>query len=140
MNTLTNINQNNKPGQSEKKGPSVLVVDDEPLMCWSIENALEKAGARVTTASTGEEAIELIRSSAFDVIITDMKLPRVDGFGVAKAGKGGPIDTQIIMISAYRDEQSRKKAADLGIEQFIDKPFDLGEMVKLVKDLTSKKF
>ena len=132
MNAFSPKEKAGKEKESKQDQHTILVVDDEPLVRWSLKSALEKAGLGVVVAESAEAAIDLIQSSAFDLIITDMNLPQKDGFEVAKVGQCHSNHIPIIMITAYGDAQSRKKASSLGIKNLIDKPFDLAEIVGLV--------
>ncbi|MFQ5797593.1 MAG: response regulator [Bacteroidota bacterium] len=120
---------------SEDSAFSVLVVDDEPLVRWSLENSLRKAGYQVTTAQSAEQAIEELRVSHFDLIITDMRLPRQDGFTVAAVARKYFPQSPVMMITAYGDEVARSKAGEQGIVYFVDKPFDLAKMVSMVSEI-----
>ncbi len=129
MNDLKNTSSSGLPQHS------VLVLDDDPLVRWSLGNALEKAGIRVTTTESGEEGLKLVKSMCFDLIITEMELPQINGFEVASSGRLRFQGIPVIMLTASADEASRLKAAEMGINYFIDKPFDLAEIVRLVKTL-----
>lgn len=137
MNPNSQIPEPKEGIQAGKRMAQVLVVDDEPLVCWSLERVLTKAGFRVIKAESGEKAIENLRSQPVDVVITDMKLPHLDGFAVALEAKRRLPDTPVIMISAFGDSASRQKAKDMSIEYFIDKPFDLAAMTSLVASILS---
>lgn len=119
--------------------PSILIVDDEPLVCWSLETFLKKAGYYVITADSGEAAIEKIKSAHFDLIITDMKLPQADGFEVVRFAKRALPDINIIMISAYGDQSTKLRAGKNSIDYFVDKPFNFTEFGFLVKQIVKKK-
>ncbi len=120
-----------------ERQPHVLVVDDESLVCWALEKALNKIGCQISTVPTGEAAIEAMSASRFDLVITDMKLPHLDGFAVASEAKRRLPDTPVMMISAFGDSASRQKAEATSIEYFIDKPFDLAAMTSLVASILS---
>jgi CheY-like chemotaxis protein len=136
---LSFASNSNKKGMSTiKRVPNILVVDDEPLVCWSIENTLIKEGFRVTTINSGETAIQLLFSNHFDLVITDLELPNMDGFQVAMAAKRYSPSIPIIMISACDDPEYRKRSKGVLIDYFIDKPFDLQEIVALVVRLIDR--
>lgn len=132
MNPLTKTDKKESFRKAER---AILIVDDEPLVCWSLKNALERAGFEVTTTESGEAAIQLLKDSFFDLIITDMNLPSRDGFEVARAGMGGPKQVPVIMVTAYGDESARERAERMGVSYVVDKPFDLSEMVNLARQL-----
>lgn len=129
-----------QPINPTEQQPQVLIVDDESLVCWSLERALNKIGCRIISAPTGEAAIQAISTERFDLIVTDMKLPHLDGFAVASTAKQRLPDTPVIMISAFGDEASRQKAKELSIDYFIDKPFDLAAVANLVGNILSSRF
>ncbi len=127
-----------QPAESVLAGYRVLVVDDEALVRWSVQQVLQKASYQLSTANTGEEAILHLTSKQYDIIITDMRLPGEDGFAVAaKAKKINPA-CHVIMMTAFGDTASKERAKALGIEHFVDKPVDLAELVWLVHRLMTK--
>ena len=132
MNPLT---KTDIKGSFRETGHRILVVDDEPLVCWSLKNALERAGFEVKTTESGETAIQLLKDSQFDLIITDMNLPNRDGFEVAQAGRGRSKQIPVIMVTAFGDDSAQMKAEKLGVCCVIDKPFDLSEIVNLARQL-----
>ncbi len=135
MSSLSNTEKQHKNIPAERVKHTVLVLDDDPLVRWSLRNALEKAGVDVQAVESGEEAIRILGEMRFDAIITDMELPHIDGFAVAAAGRCRERGIPVIMVTASGDESTRMKAAAMGINHFIDKPFDLDEIVCLVKEL-----
>ncbi len=127
----------NMPEDPRSSGtrPTVLVLDDDPLIRWSLGNALEKVGVRVKALASGEEALKLLETMEFAAIITDLELPHVNGFAVTAEGRRRAKEVPVILLTASGDEASRAKASALGINYFVDKPFDLEEIVCLVKNL-----
>jgi DNA-binding response OmpR family regulator len=128
--------QNRTDTGAQKHRHAILIVEDETLVGWSLANALKKVGFDVTILASGEPAIEKIGTDEFSVVITDARLPHLDGFQVAAAAKKRSFP--VIMITAIDDEESRSMAAQAGINYFIEKPFDLNEMTMLVTDLVQK--
>jgi CheY-like chemotaxis protein len=114
--------------------PRILIVDDEALVRWTLENVCKKARCQVTMVESGEKAIAALNSARFDLVITDMKMPDVDGFEVAEAAKRSLPHVPIIMISAWGDEESRRKARGASI-YFVDKPFNVLEIKRLIRSL-----
>ena len=102
----------------------VLVVDDEYLIRWTLEQNLIKEGFEVLLAETGEEALEKVERDAPDLLLLDIKLPGMDGYEVLE--KALKIDGGIvpIMITAYEDVEKAVKAMKLGAYDYITKPFD----------------
>ncbi len=131
----SNVTSSDLLTSNNQKVKQILVVDDEPLVCWSIKNCLSKAGYSVVTAESAERAIEKLYTTCFDLIVTDMKLPQHDGFDVAEMAHKLSPKTPVIMITAFGDSVSRERAQNTNISRFIDKPFNMNEFTKLVSSL-----
>lgn len=116
----------------------VLVVDDEDPLRSLLASELETEGFDVQDAGDGEEAIELIRAKGdqndmFDVVLVDIKMPKVDGFGVLKYVKANNPETKVIMVTAYADSQKAIASLRLGASDFISKPYDLEEILTSIR-------
>lgn len=118
--------------------PRVLIVEDEVLVGWSLANAFRKIGMEVLIVESGEKAIEHLAATRFDLVITDFKLPHIDGFDVAAAVKSSSPGTPVIMMSALEVPTSGGKAAG-SIDSFVEKPFDLKEMTAIAGSLLSSR-
>jgi CheY-like chemotaxis protein len=110
---------------------TILIVDDEPDMCWTLENILRPAGYAVTTTTTGAEALELFTAEPYDVAFVDAKLPDLDGLELAALIRQRSLHTAIVLISGYFYQEDR--AINEGLDKdlfigFISKPFDLEEV------------
>jgi two-component system, NtrC family, response regulator AtoC len=108
---------------------SILVLDDEYLIRWTLHKNLEKAGYRVLVAETGEQALQRVREEAPDIFLIDLKLPDMDGFTVLE--RASRIDQGIvpIMITASEDVDQVVKAMRLGAFDYITKPFDFNKVL-----------
>ena len=106
----------------------MLVVDDKASMRDMLEAAFVERDFKVTQASNGLDAINLIREQAFDIIITDLSMPGEDGIGVLRAAREVAPDTQVILISAYGTIETAVEAMRLGARDFITKPFKITEI------------
>ena len=121
------------------KGEKLLIVDDEPDMCWALEHILEKNGFLTKKALNGSEALLLIESERFQLIFLDAKLPDIDGLELAKQIRKIDPDIRIIIVSGYfyQDDMVIQKALEEGlICGFIGKPFFHDEILKAVKTPT----
>ncbi len=107
---------------------TILVVDDEKLICWSLKENLQKENYEVLTANSGEEAMEIIEQERPDLILQDIKLPGVDGIEVLEKVKKLREDSLVIMMSAYGDVNTSVKAMKLGAYDFIEKPFNFEKL------------
>jgi two-component system response regulator AtoC len=106
----------------------ILVVDDEPLIRWTLQKNLEKAGYGVLLAETGEDALQKISEEAPDLVLLDINLPGMDGFEVLE--KAFQIDQSFIpiMITAFEDVDRVVRAIKLGAFDYIAKPFDFNKV------------
>jgi len=115
-----------------------LIVDDEPDMCWALENILRKNGFLSKKASNGQEAIDLVKRHRFRLAFLDAKLPDKEGFEVAKEIRELDPSVRIVIVSGYfyRDDVDIKDALakDL-ISGFISKPFNNGEILKTIREM-----
>lgn len=114
----------------------VLIIEDELLIGWSLKSKLHGAGFGVTLVDSGEKGIERFRSSKFDIIITDFKLPDLNGLAVASKIKEDRPLIPIIMMSSYGNHPAYTDSPHTCIDKFIEKPFDLDELLNLVRDYT----
>lgn len=113
-------------------GFRVLVVDDEPQIQRFLRPALTAAGYEVIEAGTGAQALKAIATMAPDLIILDLGLPDMDGKEVVQNVRGWS-ELPIIILSA-RDRESEKIAAlDLGADNYIEKPFGIGELTARIR-------
>lgn len=115
----------------KEQPPRILVVDDEPDMCWALENILRPAGYAVTTTTTGAEALELIAREPYAAVFVDAKLPDLDGLELAALIHQQRPHTAVVLISGYFYQEDR--AVTEGLQKglfigFVAKPFDLEEV------------
>jgi adenylate cyclase len=104
----------------------ILVVDDDPLNRSILRRGLERQGHGVTTAEDGLEALAAMRAGEVDLVLLDIVMPNLDGFGVLDAMKADPAlrDIPVIMISAVDDHESVIRCIEAGAEDHLPKPFD----------------
>jgi two-component system response regulator HydG len=115
------------------KGLTILLVDDEPLMRLSMVDALEAVGYDVHAAASGTEGIEAIRQKAFDLVITDLRLPGADGLSVLKSTKDKAPQTEVVVITAHGSVETAVGAMKLGAFDYITKPFQMEELLLIVE-------
>lgn len=111
---------------------TILVVDDDRKLVELVKLYLERDGYRVLTAYDGREALELARSRRPNLIILDLMLPEVDGLDVCEILRRES-KVPIIMLTAKTTEQDRITGLDLGADDYITKPFSLGELLARVR-------
>lgn len=102
----------------------ILVADDEKIKRITLADDLITQGHEVVTAADGEEAAHLLETGRFDVVVTDLKMPKVDGIELLKRIKQNPAnDVAVIMMTAYGSIQVAVEAVKLGAYDFVTKPF-----------------
>ncbi len=123
--------------------PKILVVDDEEALRFLLASELEAEAFEVQSAGDGDEAIELVRKKSeegdrFDVVLLDIKMPRVDGFEVLKYVKGNVPETKVIMLTAYADVKNAIESLRLGASDFVSKPYDLDDILTSINRALGK--
>ncbi len=110
--------------------PKILVVDDEKDICRALEFFLRNAGYAVTLAHSGEEAVEKFTKERFDLILTDLKMEKMDGLTVLEKAREVSSSTPVLIMTAYGSIESAIDAMKKGAADYIQKPF-LNEDIKL---------
>jgi two-component system alkaline phosphatase synthesis response regulator PhoP len=115
----------------------ILAVDDEPELTDLMHYHLVRAGYDVTTAANGWEAIHAVRTNRPDIILLDLMLPDLDGFGVCEIlrREAATATIPIIIVSAWASTDSRNLGLELGALDYITKPFSPQELVTRVNNL-----
>lgn len=112
----------------------ILVIDDDRLLLKAIQPKLAEAGFETRTAENGMDALEILRQEKFDFILLDWVMPRMNGFEVLKSMRQLRIDTPVIMLSSFGQEEKDKGAEELGIMEVFDKgKTPLDEVVKYIQ-------
>jgi two-component system response regulator AtoC len=126
-------NQENRSLVGVADGLNILLVDDEPDFNLTVGEALADAGHRVTTASNGEEALTLLMSQLFDVMVCDIRLPKLDGLSLFRRARQESPDTTVILMTAFAAIQDAVGAVKEGAYDYLTKPFDIDELTLRVK-------
>ncbi len=113
--------------------PKILVVDDEHLIRWSLEQSLLKQGYDVVTAASGEDALRMVQEDAPELILLDIQLPGLDGLEVLERVKDIDEDILVIMVTALGVLETAVKAMRMGAYDYINKPFNLDELSIIIK-------
>ncbi len=116
----------------------VLVVDDEPIALKNLERALEREGYEVVTAGSGQGALKLLRARAFDVVVTDLKMEKVDGMQVLQRCKELDPDVEVILVTGYAAVDTAIEAIKRGAYHYVAKPFKLDEVRNVVREAAEK--
>lgn len=116
----------------------ILVVDDEAIALDNLKHVLVKEGYRVTAVNNGPQALKYIENEEFDLILTDLKMEKVDGMQLLVRSRELHPDTEVVMITGYATVNSAIAAMKAGAYHYISKPFKLDEVRKVVKEALEK--
>jgi DNA-binding NarL/FixJ family response regulator len=108
---------------------SILLVDDEHIILASLSWVLEKNDFKVTTASSGQEAIENLKTRHYDLVITDLLMPKVDGIAVLQQAKSIYPDIGVIILTGYADISSAVATLTMGADDYLQKPCDNSDLI-----------
>jgi DNA-binding NtrC family response regulator len=109
----------------------ILVIDDERLLRWSLEQNLSKEGYAVVTAEKGLEGLDLFAAEQPDIVLLDIHLPDISGLNVLETIKKENKNTIVIMVTAFGDIQTAVKTIKFGAYDFVEKPFNM-EKIKIL--------
>jgi DNA-binding NtrC family response regulator len=114
------------------KKPSLLIVDDEPIVGKRLKSALEKLGLDVESFERPVEAVRRFEEKPFDIVVTDMRMDEMDGDEVIERVMERSPDTKIIVISGCTMPDLAKEVMEMGVFEFINKPFAPDELKAVV--------
>lgn len=120
------------------KTPKILIVEDEKVTLRNLEYVLKKEGYEVVATTSGTNALKLLQEDNFDLVLTDLKLEKVDGIEILEKCKNVSPDTEVIIITAYATISSAIESMKKGAFYYLPKPFKLEEVKKLVKEALEK--
>lgn len=110
----------------------ILVVDDEPMVTRGCRRALSEAGYEVDTVATGREGLRRAVSGDFDLVVTDLKLPDLDGMRLVRDLRTQRPEVAVIIITGFGTVPSAVEAVKLGVSDFIEKPFTPQEITDAI--------
>lgn len=116
----------------------ILIIDDEAVALQNLMHVLKKEGYDILGTQSSPEALELMMQGQFDLILTDLKMEKVDGMEILSQTKKHYPDTEVIMITGYATVESAIEAMKHGAYHYIAKPFKLDEVRKVVKEALEK--
>ena len=111
----------------------ILVIDDDPGVRDSMERTLRGAGYTVQSAASGEEGFELARGGAFDVILSDMRMPGISGLDILRKLRDVSVDAGFIIMTGFGTVDTAVEAMKLGAVDFVQKPFFRDELLMRVR-------
>jgi DNA-binding NtrC family response regulator len=112
--------------------PHLLIVDDDSGVRASLSDALAMAGLRVSEASCGQDALDRLELEAVDLVLTDLRMPGLDGLELLRRVRAGAPGVDVVLMSAYDDAAASTVAAREGARAFLAKPLDLPDLRSLI--------
>jgi DNA-binding NtrC family response regulator len=116
----------------------ILVVDDEDALRTVLSGELVSEGYDVRTASDGDDAIANLQKESFDLVLLDIKMPRMNGFEVLKFAKEKFPRTKVVMLTGFADLKNAIESKKLGAEDFVSKPYDLVDLLTTIERVLSE--
>jgi PAS domain S-box-containing protein len=140
----TQDGEESKEEESEKpvrqgKSASVLVIEDEPEVGELLFDILTSADYTVEVASDGRQGLEICKREEFDIVLTDLRMPEMSGWEVAKAIKGIDPNTTVLLITGWGGETEEEKLKGSGVDGVVTKPVRVGDLLNLVSGIIQSK-
>jgi DNA-binding NtrC family response regulator len=121
-----------------QNGAKLLIVDDERIALRNLEHVMKKEGYDVTGTQSGPNAVKLLEEQQFDVVLTDLRMEKVDGMQILRKCRELYPDAEVVMITGYATLESAVEAMKHGAFYYIAKPFKLDEVRKVVREAAEK--
>jgi two-component system alkaline phosphatase synthesis response regulator PhoP len=121
------------------KDNKILLVEDEESLAIGLEYNLSEEGFDVTLAKDGKQALYEFNSKTFDLIVLDIMIPYLDGFEVAKQIRIKDPQMPILILTARTSSEDRVKGLELGVDDYLTKPFHLEELILRIKGMLKRK-
>ena len=112
---------------------SILIIDDEPHLPHQLARYLRKWNYQVSTVSDGEAGLQELQKNSFDLVLLDLRLPRMEGLDVLTQIRQDDSELPVIILTAYGDVQTAVAAMKLGASDYLLKGFDLDELLLVVQ-------
>ncbi len=116
----------------------VLMVEEDSALSRPLATMLQSIGAVIDRMEGGEEALEMVRRYDYDIVLLDLMLPDVDGYEVVRRMRAARINIPVLIISSLVRPQARVKAFGMGADDFVTRPYDLGEFVARVQAIVRR--
>lgn len=126
--------------ESEKRSPTrILVVDDEEIMRTFLKEVLSDEGYRIDLAVSGRDAVEKMAANQYDIVITDIVMPELDGLGVVAAAKDLPYEVDVVVMTGYASMGTAVESMKLGAIDYITKPFNIDQIRIIVSNAVKER-
>jgi len=127
------------PAPSGRRRTSILILDDEPIVCKRLKPFFQKVGYEVETFNVGAEALARVQERRFDVVITDLKMEGLDGLTFLGKVKDLYPDTDVIVITGFATMETARDSFHKGVFDFISKPFKLADILDGVRRIEKER-
>jgi len=117
----------------------ILVIDDEGIVRTSCSRALSPEGYEVASAKNGSEGLKLLEGGKFDIVLTDLKMPDMDGIEILRKVKEKWPETEVIIITGYQTVDTAVKSIKLGAFDYLEKPFTPDTLIAAVTNALAHK-
>jgi YesN/AraC family two-component response regulator len=119
---------------------TIFLVDDEPIWLDALSNALEEQHFNVMSAQSGEEALRQLKKAKPDLILSDVRMPAMNGFDLFELVKSEPKLKSVpyVFMSSVDDFDAKRVAKELGVDDYVTKPFDAEDVKKVLGDLMKR--
>lgn len=124
-----------KPRREER----ILIVDDDPRVCWSLGRYLTRAGYGVCACGDGVEAIELLKHQDHDLVVTDIQLPKLNGLALLEWIRDRRPAVKVIVITAFGSASVRHASIKTGAYHYLEKPVDPELLLRIIQSLEENK-
>ncbi len=126
--------------QSEEKKPvRLLIVDDEEIMREFLNEVLKDEGYAIDLACSGKDALRQMNASEYDIVLTDIVMPELDGLGVVAATRDLPYNPSVIVMTGYASMETAVESMKLGAADYITKPFNIDQIRIIVKNAVEER-
>ena len=113
--------------------PSILIVDDELLIRDLLYDFFSGQGWQIATADSGEKALGILRDKSIDLVLTDLKMPQMDGMDLTRHVRSDYPDIPVVVMTGFPSVESAVAALRNKVADYVTKPFNVNELLKIVK-------
>jgi CheY-like chemotaxis protein len=135
MSLLIELAAGDPPCRAAASGPRILIVDDEQDLRETLGDLLSAAGYLVTTADSGANALAAARTDRFDLLLTDLRMPGMDGADTLTAIKQIDPEIRVVVVTGYSSEEVAADCHRRGADEVVPKPFEFDALLHLVERL-----
>ena len=125
--------------QEDKVGKCILIVDDEPVLCAVLQRMLTKLDYHVVSAHDGLEALKILSNMNIDLVITDLRMPKMDGWALMQFVKKNMPQVPVILITGYHSIHTQTKATESSADGYISKPFSMGQIKTILESVLAER-